>query len=83
MRFVFDGKELENSKSLSFYNVQPRKVIDLCPGADIVCLRSMQLFVKTLTGKTITLEVMYTDTIECIKTMIQDVEGKFLSSFQA
>ena len=35
-----------------------------------------QLFVKTLTGKTITLEVnLITDTIEDIKAKIQDSEG--------
>jgi ubiquitin len=35
----------------------------------------MQIFVKTLTGKTITLEVESTDTIEKIKAKIQDKEG--------
>ncbi len=35
----------------------------------------MQIFVKTLTGKTITLDVEPTDTIEGIKTKIQDKEG--------
>jgi ubiquitin len=35
----------------------------------------MQIFVKTLTGKTITLEVEPDDTIETVKSKIQDKEG--------
>lgn len=35
----------------------------------------MQIFVKTLTGKTITLEVEASETIQSVKMKIQDKEG--------
>ena len=35
----------------------------------------MQIFVKTLTGKTITIEAEGNDTVDKLKSMIQDKEG--------
>ena len=35
----------------------------------------MQIFIKTLTGKVIPLEVNETDTIEMVKRQIQDIKG--------
>ena len=35
----------------------------------------MQIFIKTLTGKTITLDVEASDTVESVKEKIKDKEG--------
>ena len=38
-------------------------------------VQTVEIFVETLTGKTLTLEVNLNDTIEYVKDMIQDKEG--------
>ena len=63
-----DGEYLQNDHTAGDYHIEKESTLYLkSPG--------MQIFVKTLTGETITLEVERSDTIELVKAKIEDQCG--------
>ena len=68
-RLMYRGIQLEDDKTITDYNIQSNIRLH------VQLSRSMQIYVKTLTNTTITLDVVSSDTIQTVKFKIQSKEG--------
>ena len=68
---IFCGKKLENERLVNEYNLEKEGTIHVVP----TLKGGVQIFVKTVTGRSIALDVEPGDTIVDVKSKVFDQEG--------
>ena len=75
-RLIFSGLSLDDKNTLAYYNIENQSILHL-----IIKInrskdnKAIQIFVRFLNGKKVTLDVGALDTIEKVKKKFQDKEG--------
>ena len=74
---IFNGKQLENGHTVTDFKLKKESTLRLlfCPQLQQEAEWSGDIFVKTLRGKCLTIDVKSSDTAGTIKLKIQDKEG--------
>ena len=70
---IYAGRQLEDTCIISNYNIDKESTVYLALRYRLLC--DMPIFVKTVTGKIITLWVNHSYTVKCVKIEIEDKEG--------
>ncbi|XP_056845754.1 polyubiquitin-like [Raphanus sativus] len=70
-RLIFAGYQMEGDSTLADYNIQKDSSVHCV----LRVTESIRIFIKTLTCKTIALEVKNSDSVKNVKDRIKDIEG--------